>query len=124
MATGDSTILHELLTLQKESNERDSRIESKMDGLDIRMKNIEVHSDKQDKQIEKLTEILTDQKVISHNMSELTISVESISRRVSCLEKKNGEMALLAWKKILGTVITVVLTAIISFVIAHIKIGG
>lgn len=124
MAAGDSTILHELLALQKESNERDSRIESKMDGLDIRMKNIEVHSDKQDKQIEKLTEILTDQKIISHNLSELTISVETLSGRVSCLEKKNGEMALSAWKKILGTVITVVLTAIISFVIAHIKIGG
>lgn len=123
MATGDSTILHELLALQKESNERDSRIESKMDGLDIRMKNIEVHSDKQDKQIEKLTEILTDQKIMSHNLSELTISVGALSRRVSYLEKKNGEMALSLWKKILGTVLTGILTATVGFVIGHIKIG-
>lgn len=124
MAAGDSTILHELLALQKESNERDSRIESKMDGLDIRMKNIEVHSDKQDKQIEKLTEILTDQKIISHNLSELKISVETLSGRVSCLEKKSGEMALSAWKKILGTVITVIVTTAVGFIIGHIRIGG
>lgn len=123
MATGDSSILHELLALQKESNERDSRIESKMDGLDIRMKNIEVHSDKQDKQIEKLTEILTDQKIMSHNLAELTISVGALSRRVSYLEKKNGEMALSLWKKILGTVLTGILTATVGFVIGHIKIG-
>lgn len=124
MATGDSTILHELLALQKESNERDSRIESKMDGLDIRMKNIEVHSDKQDKQIEKLTEILTDQKITSHNLSELTISVEALSGRVSCLEKKNGEMALSLWKKIFGTILTGILTTTVGFAIGHIRIGG
>lgn len=124
MATGDSAILHELLNLQKESNDRDSRIEVKMDNLDIRMKNIETRSDKQDKQIEKLTEILSDQKIMSLNLTELKNSVEVLSARVSAIEKKSGEIAISAWKKILGIILTGILTSGVGFFIGHLKIGG
>lgn len=124
MTASDSTILHELLTLTKNSNDRDSRIENKVNVLDTRMKNIEDHAVKQDERIDKLTEVISNQKVIEHNTSELAVAVEKLSSRVNSLEKKTGEIALSAWKKIVAISASVVITAVITYLLGKIRVGG
>lgn len=124
MTASDSTILHELLALTKSSNDRDSRIENKVNVLDTRMKNIEDHAVKQDERIDKLTEVISNQKVIEHNTSELAVAVEKLSSRVNSLEKKTGEIALSAWKKIVAISASVVITAVITYLLGKIRIGG
>ncbi len=124
MTASDSTILHELLTLTKNSNDRDSRIENKVNVLDTRMKNIEDHAVKQDERIDKLTEVISNQKVIEHNTSELAVAVEKLSSRVNSLEKKTGEIAISAWKKIVAISASVVITAVITYLLGKIRIGG
>ena len=121
MSASDKTIFHELLTLTKTSNERDSRIESKMNILDVRMKNIETHAEKQDEQIEKLTEILADQKMLSHNLTEVVNSVDGLTNRVTTLEKKSGEIALSIWKKIFAISGSVIITAIVTYFIGKLE---
>ncbi len=123
MTASDSTILHELLTLTKNSNDRDSRIENKVNVLDTRMKNIEDHAVKQDERIDKLTEVISNQKVIEHSTSELAASVEKLSARVSTLEKKTGDIALSAWKKIVAISASVIITAAITYLLGKIRIG-
>lgn len=123
MTASDSTILHELLTLTKNSNDRDSRIENKVNVLDTRMKNIEDHAVKQDERIDKLTEVISNQKVIEHSTSELAVSVEKLSARVTTLEKKTGEIALSAWKKIVAISASVIITAAVTYLLGKIRIG-
>ena len=125
METNETTILHELLSLQKESNERDTRIESKMDSMDFRMEIMEKHSAKQDEQIEKLTEILADQKDFASNVEMLKSAVKHNSakileheEKINQLQNKSGKLALDIWKKIGTTALTVVVTSLVTYLIA------
>lgn len=128
METNDTTILHELLTLQKESNERDTRIESKMDSLDMRMGTIEKHSDKQDQQIEKLTEILADQKNLSKDLTQYkkdtdekiqknTNDIKINSDAIAELKNTPAKNALAIWKQIGSIALTGLVTTIVGVLI-------
>lgn len=112
---GDTSdkILHELLSLSKESSERDTRIETKMDNVEQRITAVEKHSEKQDQQIEKLTTILSNQKAL-----ELTVT--NHEKRIKALEDKPGIIALASWKKIGGIALSVVVTAIVTYLITQI----
>ena len=112
-----STLLHEVLELQKISIQNNTRLETKMDK-------IEKHQEKQDEQLEKLTEIITNQKLLEHNQIQIQKAVTEHSKRLLKLEHKDGATALALWKKIIGIVITTAVTGFIGFITGVLHFGG
>ena len=123
----NETILHELLMLQKESNERDTRIEGKMDSLDTRMKYIEAHSEKQDIQLDRLADILSNQRSFSEKLATLEKNVEAHAKTLENqnnilveLKNKSGKIALSAVQTIGGIILTALLTGTIGLIFTKI----
>lgn len=113
-------VLTELYSLKQELSEKDSRIESKIDIITERTNQQEAHLNKIDEIISKLTEAVNDQKFIQRTVDQLTNEVNGHSSRLTALENKSGIMALDTWKKILGIIITVIVTSGVNYIIAKI----
>lgn len=130
VATRESDVLRELLALQKESSERDTRIETRLENISDRLNGQDRRLDKQDETLEKLSSILADQKHLSHTVDSLSAQLVDTQKRVTVLENSKGKFALSVWNKVATIVITVIVTAVATGFVALItnliksNIGG
>lgn len=106
--------LKEILTLSKESSERDARIETQLGYMEKRMAQMEELT-------AKMSQTLNEQKQMQSTLDTLAEKIVDNTKRIQQLEDKAGRMALKAWQKIAGAIIGAGLSAFAIYVITLFK---
>lgn len=115
-------VLHEILKLQKESSERDTKIETTLSYFEIRLS-------KQEEILEKLSNTIDEQKAIITQVEKLEQDVidnrkaiKCVSERVYALEHAPAEKAYKTIKKILWIVIPLVISGVVFLLLNGVKL--
>lgn len=106
--------LKEILTLSKESSERDARIETQLGYMEKRMAQMEELT-------AKMSQTLNEQKQMQSTLDSLANKIVDNTKRIQQLEEKAGKMALKAWQKIAGVIIGTALSAFAVYLLTIFK---
>ena len=114
-------VLHEILQLQKESNERDTKIETTLTYFDIRLS-------KQEEILERLSNTMNEQRNLQDQVEKIQSEVvdnkkaiKSVSERVYTLEHAPAEKAYKTIKKVLWIIVPLVVSGVIAILLNGVK---
>lgn len=110
----DFDTLKEILTLAKESSERDTRIETQLCYMEKRIAQMEDLT-------AKMSQTLNEQKQIQFTLNSLIDKINDNTKRIQALEEKSGKLALKAWQKIVSTIVGVGLSSFAAYLVVIAK---
>lgn len=110
----DEELLEKIYTLQTESNERDVRLETRLEYLSQRM-------EKTESLLEKMSDILNEQKHLNSVVDTLALQVGKVAseisaqeKRIASLEQRPEKAVFSVFNRIIWIVVPMIVAAIVS----------
>lgn len=96
----DFDTLKEILTLSKESSERNTRIETQLCYMEKRIAQMEELTAKMSQTLNEQRQIQFTLNALAEKITDNTARIEYLENKVDAIEDKTGSLALKAWKRI------------------------
>ena len=110
----DTTLLKEIFALQKESNERDTRIETQLVYMDKRLT-------KSEELLTQMSEVLTEQRHINKAIEDNQEILKNHETRITSLEQGPAKKTYQIVMKVIGIAGSLIITALVSALL--VKLG-